>query len=179
MIRDIDGNLQKIADEWIDRLKLNDWRITIEDNVNPMDMPGECESRGYVAYAESVKEASIYLLDPLCMPQGNIFGYDKERTLVHELLHIKLSLLQSEDNNTLQDRIVHQIIDELSYAFVDAKRMANEKEKEDCDICPDFDPPDNNRYTSFNLMGWKDERGNEHCLRLNGNRVERKSGYRT
>lgn len=45
----------------------------------------------------------------------------EEMTLVHELLHLKLSLV-SDNVPDLQVRYMHQIIDDMARAFVDVKR---------------------------------------------------------
>jgi len=116
--------IDELVAEWKDRLHLNDWNIVIRDNVSSSEMDG---CRGSTEYAESNKEAVIWLLDPEQFPDFH-FVYDKEKTLVHELLHLKMSLLDDTENQT-QNRIVHQLIDEFAGAFVDAKRARDEKEK--------------------------------------------------
>jgi hypothetical protein len=50
--------------------------------------------------------------------------YDKEKTLVHELLHLKFSFL-GESGNDLQDRVAHQVLNDLAKSLVDAKRSGN------------------------------------------------------
>jgi len=47
--------------------------------------------------------------------------FDKERILVHELLHIKFCLLDNSGNE-LQDRILHQIVEEFAEILVKVKR---------------------------------------------------------
>ena len=46
---------------------------------------------------------------------------DWEKTLVHELLHLKTCLVSSNVPD-LQERVMHQMIDDLARAFVSAKR---------------------------------------------------------
>ena len=43
--------------------------------------------------------------------------FEDRKTLVHELLHLKFCLL-GDSGNDLQDRYVHQLIDDLARAFV-------------------------------------------------------------
>lgn len=79
-----------------------------------MRCTGECE------YNEVCKGAFIKLLRPECYGQ-RIIPYNIEKTLVHELLHIKFCLLD-DSGNPLQDRIVHQLIDEFANILVDNKK---------------------------------------------------------
>ena len=52
--------------------------------------------------------------------------YDAERILIHELLHLKLSIVSDQVEPT-QARYMHQIIDDLARAFVSAKRNGVEE----------------------------------------------------
>ena len=50
-----------------------------------------------------------------------------ERTLVHELLHIKFSKLQNSlQDDSMQDIELHQLIDELAYLLVHTRREEND-----------------------------------------------------
>ena len=80
---------------------------------------------GCTEWTEANKTARIDMLDP------NFYGeritpFDWEKTLVHELLHLKTSLV-SDNVDALQARYMHQMIDDLARAFVDAKRHNNSK----------------------------------------------------
>ena len=104
--------------KWKKRLGLSDWTIVLKDNVIPSEMTltdvvGESE------WTESGKSAVIRILREDCY--GNrIQPYDYKKTLIHELLHLKFCLL-GESGNDLQDRYVHQLIDDLARAFVEAE----------------------------------------------------------
>ena len=68
-------------------------------------------NENYTSYPDNdgnvpVLETEIYLNVP----------YHPERTLIHELLHLKLCLL-GESGNALQDRLAHQLIDDLADAL--------------------------------------------------------------
>ncbi len=109
---DKQSNLLKV---WKQRLSLVDWNIELHDNALPTefindDVAGECE------WQEVNKTAVIRILDPACYGK-RLIPFNFERILVHELLHIKFSLLDSSENN-LQNRIVHQLIEDLAKAFV-------------------------------------------------------------
>lgn len=109
---------------WQKRLSMSDWRITLHADVIPADMLlPDCA--GASDWREATKTACITLLREDCY--GNrIVPYDPEKTLIHELLHLKFSLL-GESGNELQDRIVHQLIDDMARALCDAARNGEEE----------------------------------------------------
>ncbi len=107
-----------LLQEWKDRLFLGSWRISLRTKCKPDDMlPG---AWGSTDWTEVNETARIDIVDPDCLT-NRIIDFDFETVLVHELLHLKFSLLQDE-KDSLQDRLVHQLIDEMARAFVDAKR---------------------------------------------------------
>lgn len=109
-----------LLEKWQKRLDLTDWVIDLRDNMTPDEMSlqgvaGQCE------WQEVKKTAVISIIKPECYGE-RITPFDFEKTLVHELLHIKFCLLDNSGND-LQDRVLHQIIEDLAKAFV-----ATEKE---------------------------------------------------
>lgn len=116
----------KLLDEWSERLGLSDWHIVLLTNCKPEDMPLQ-DADGCVSYTETVKAAKIQIINPETRTNA-LRPFDFKETLVHELLHLKLCLLEEGDdwNKKLQLRILHQIIDDLSRALVKAKRYQNE-----------------------------------------------------
>jgi hypothetical protein len=111
---------EKLLDEWKMRLGLQDWVTCLCPccKKEEMAMP---DSRGCSIFHETTKVAKIQILDPQDDWQDCISPFDWEKTLVHELLHLKTSFISSECDS-LQERIAHQLIDDLARAFVDAKR---------------------------------------------------------
>lgn len=110
---------ENVLTEWQKRLGLTDWRIELVDNCKPEDMTLE-NCAGCTEWNEVIKTARVEIIDSQFY--GNrIVPFDYEKTLVHELLHLKLCLI-SDKVDYLQERYMHQIIDDLSRAFVDAKR---------------------------------------------------------
>ena len=105
--------------EWKERLGLHDWRIKLVDNCEPEDMTLEGVA-GCTDWSEAIKTARIEILDPTYYGE-RIVPFDWEKTLVHELLHLKMCLI-SDGVDDLQVRYMHQMIDDLARAFVDAKR---------------------------------------------------------
>lgn len=109
----------RCLEEWVDRLGLQDWTIKFEDCVDPADME-LADSVGCTNYVESNKQARIQIIDPEFFGK-RIAPFDFEETVVHELLHLKFSLLD-ESGNAIQDRIVHQLVEDMARALIDAKR---------------------------------------------------------
>lgn len=111
--------MNKLLKEWQSRLGLTDWQIVLKDNCYSSEMVLK-ECAGETEWQETSKCAVIRILNST--EYGNrIVKQDKEKILVHELLHLKMCFL-GESGNDLQDRIQHQLIDDLSKALVNAKR---------------------------------------------------------
>ena len=108
--------------EWQIRLGLQDWQIKLVTNCKPNEMELE-NCAGCTDWTESIKTARIEILDKNYYGK-RIVPFDFEQTLVHELLHLKLCLV-SNNVDEFQERYMHQIIDDLARAFIDAKRSAN------------------------------------------------------
>lgn len=117
--------IEKIKDEWIRRLGLTDWNIIIKNKCKPGDFV-EQNCDGEVRYIESTKKAIIRILDGRYWEPSEFCSFDPEQILVHELLHIKFHLLD-DSSNPIQDRIVHQLVDDMARALVDAKRSEPKK----------------------------------------------------
>lgn len=110
---------EKLLQEWKDRLGLHDWRIKLADNCCPEEMTLQ-DCAGCTDWSETIKTARIEIIDPKYYGE-RIVPFDWEKTLVHELLHLKTCLV-SDMVDDLQARYMHQMIDDLARAFVDAKR---------------------------------------------------------
>ena len=114
-----------LLEYWKGVLGLNDWTIKVSDNCHSNEMLlSDCV--GATQWTESIKSAHITILAPDEYGE-RIVPFDFEKTLVHELLHLKFALL-GESGNDLQDRYVHQLIDDMARALVTAKRYTFEEE---------------------------------------------------
>ena len=113
----------KLLLEWQNRLGLQDWRIKIVDCCKPNEMQIS-DVAGCTEWSESTKAARIEIIDPLYYGD-RIYPFDYEKTLIHELLHLKLSIV-SDNVPEFQARYMHQIIDDLARSFVDVKRYTME-----------------------------------------------------
>ena len=115
---------QQLLKEWQSRLGLQEWRIRLVEGCKQDEMSiSGCS--GCTEWTECNKTARIEMIDPDDYGK-RIVPLDYEKTLVHELLHLKLCLV-SDQVDDLQARYMHQIIDDLARAFVDAKRFSDKK----------------------------------------------------
>lgn len=104
---------------WADRLGLGNWYIYFEENCSPNNMKLDA-CAGEAEWDVTGRNATIRIIDP--KDYGDrIVPFDREQTLVHELLHIKFSMLD-ESGDPLRDKLTHQMIDDLAKALVRAKR---------------------------------------------------------
>lgn len=110
--------------EWQKRLGLSEWRIYLADNCRPDEMTVQ-DVAGCTEWSEAIKSARIEIINPKYYGE-RIVPFDWEKTLVHELLHLKTCLV-SDMVDDLQARYMHQMIDDLARAFVDAKRSGSHK----------------------------------------------------
>lgn len=120
---------QLLLGEWIRRLGLHDWAIVLYVNCDPDEMKVP-DSVGCTSWEESTKSAYIQIVDPEKV-RGLTRPFSFEQILVHELLHLKTAFLSSKDDEeTLPDRLLHQLIDDIARALVDAKQYEQKKENQ-------------------------------------------------
>ena len=118
-------NGNALLKEWQKRLGLQDWRVKLMVDCKPAEMSVD-ESSGCVSWQESTKTALIQIVDPKYYGD-RVVAFDFEKTLVHELLHLKFCLLYDEDGE-LRERVVHQCVDDMARALVEAKRLVPQKD---------------------------------------------------
>lgn len=112
---------EELLRKWQNILGLQEWTIKLIPDVIPDDMTLR-DVDGEAIWTECKKTALIRILRQDCYGE-RIVPYDFERILIHELLHLKFCLL-GESGNDLQDRYVHQLIDDLARAFAEARKRA-------------------------------------------------------
>lgn len=114
---------ERMLNEWQERLGLQDWAIALQYNCAPEELKLR-EVDGEADWVASTKSATIRILDKKYYGDRNE-PYDFESTLVHELLHLKFSMLDLDGNSyeaTLLENLIHQMIDDMARALVMAKR---------------------------------------------------------
>lgn len=116
--------MRKLLKEWQHRLGLDNWTIVLEEDCSPLDFK-LTDVQGEADYDEVNRCAIIRIVSEKDYGK-RIVPFDKEKVLVHELLHLKFCHLQNTGDN-LHDRIVHQIIDDMARALVGAKRTNSDR----------------------------------------------------
>lgn len=111
--------MKDLLKEWQHRLGLDDWHIVLRENCSPNDMvlqsvSGECEK-------DEVNKCAVIRIISKKDYGDRILPFDKEKVLIHELMHIKFWLIENTENE-MQNRVVHQLIDDMARALIDAKR---------------------------------------------------------
>jgi len=96
---------------WQKRLALADWkveaRIVRQADLNP-------ETLGNLKWSSKDRTASIKVLDPrdYDMPVQQIPA-DIERTVVHELVHLELSVLPRNGSRKVEEQVVNRVTEAL------------------------------------------------------------------
>ena len=105
-----------LLEKWKRKLCLQEWRIKLLTHLHPEEMMVR-NTAGCTEWSEAIKTARIEIINPACYGD-RIVPFDFEKTLVHELLHLKFSFwCQGEDD--VGDRVMHQMIDDLARAFTE------------------------------------------------------------
>ena len=114
---------EKLLDEWQERLGLQDWAIALRVNCIPQQLKSE-NAIGESEWVTELKCATVRIIDGK-FDTDRILDFDFEKTLVHELLHIKFSMIETDINSyetSVVESAQHQLIDDLARALVMAKR---------------------------------------------------------
>lgn len=116
-----------LLEKWKRKLCLQEWRIKLLTNLRPEEMTMDGVA-GCTVWSEAIKTARIEIIDPVYYGD-RIVPFDFEKTLVHELLHLKFSFwCQNEDD--VGDRVMHQMIDDLARALTECGAMMDEPKVE-------------------------------------------------
>lgn len=118
----------KLLEEWQKRLGLQDWSIVLRYNCLQEDLELE-EASAETHWQASIKSAMIYIVSEETYGK-RMLPFDFEKTLVHELLHLKFSIIDISNKNyesAVLDLIHHQLVDDLARALVMAKRGETER----------------------------------------------------
>lgn len=115
--------MQKLLKYCQKKLDLMDWDIVLEDEC-PLcyfvlkDVQGETE------WDSTNKCALIRIIRPEEYGK-RILPFVKEKVLLHELLHIKFSLLW-ESNNETQNLILHQYIEDMAKTLYEVHKQCKQ-----------------------------------------------------
>lgn len=103
----------KLIEKWQSRLGLQDWIILLHQNCTS-DETDHCTAQ--TEWDEVHKAAVIKVIDP-SQYGDRMLPFNFEKTLIHELLHIKFALFDGYGD--FQDRYLHQIIEEFAKILYD------------------------------------------------------------
>ena len=106
----------ELFNKWVRILGLENWDIKLYWKTREMDMSIK-ESYGCTTYLHESRQAVIQMLDPVDCDDLRPFKYDYEKTLIHELLHVKFADLE-DSGDQLRDKLTHQMIDDIARAFI-------------------------------------------------------------
>lgn len=107
-----------LFEKWRKMLHLEDWEIRFKWSVRADDLPENvCGSTNYVFERKMAVVAMMNEVDYT----NELFPYDYEQVLVHELLHLKFAAIDDSEN-ALQNKLVHQLIDDVAKWLVNASR---------------------------------------------------------
>ena len=108
--------------KWINILHLEGWHISFQWKVPAREMNIE-DSTGATKYQHPTGQAIVQMVDPEDYPKDTPFPYNYEKTLVHELLHLKFADLD-DTGDPLRDKLTHRLIDDMAVALVEASKEA-------------------------------------------------------
>lgn len=120
---------ENMLTEWKTRLGLQDWVILLRINCSPDELKVESpyDHQGEVEWTLSCKSAVIKIVDFTGREDAYIIPFDLEKTLVHELLHLKFAYIQHMNSSEADYQHMHSVIDDLARALVNAKRDQTER----------------------------------------------------
>lgn len=107
---------QRLLEKWQKKLCLQEWRIKLVTHLRPEEM-SVSNATGCTDWSESIKTARIEIINPACYGD-RIVPFNFEKTLVHELLHLKFSFW-CQNEYSVADRLMHQYIDDLARALTE------------------------------------------------------------
>lgn len=105
-----------LLEKWKRKLCLQEWRIKLLTRLRPEEMTMD-DVAGCTEWSEAIKTARIEIINPAYYGD-RIVPFDFEKTLVHELLHLKFSFW-CQDEFSVADRLMHQYIDDLARALTE------------------------------------------------------------
>ena len=113
----------ELLTKWKDRLCLGDWEIKLIADCVPDELLS-ADATGEVEYTFVNRSAIIRIIKPEVYGE-RLRPFDFEKTLVHELLHLRFAVIDTADE--VRDRVQHQLMEDLARAMVYANREKPER----------------------------------------------------
>jgi hypothetical protein len=104
----------KLLRKWTKKLGIEDWTILLKINQSNETMEENC---GDIDLCFQNKSAVIRILDEKEYDKGIIESFNFEKTLVHELLHIRWATFQP-DVESLEYKFFHQALNDMAKLLV-------------------------------------------------------------
>lgn len=111
---------KEVLKEWKKRLFLDDWTIKVE-LVNPHEISGFA---GTTNLEFALKSALIKIIIPDEDAKNRIMKFCAEKTLVHELLHCKYNILETEHDKYESVYLgvqQHMLLEQMAKSLIMAK----------------------------------------------------------
>ncbi|MEX2264525.1 MAG: hypothetical protein WD696_21400 [Bryobacteraceae bacterium] len=103
-----DGQVEEWLQRWQGRMGLDDWKVTVEIvRIWQLDP----HTLGHIRWSKSSRKATIKILNPLDyrIPKERILD-DMELSVVHELVHLQLSVLPlDKSTRAVEEKVVAQL----------------------------------------------------------------------
>lgn len=103
---------------WSSVLDLSRWSIKFQWKVKATEMNIE-DAFGCTTLNKVSRLAIIQIIDQNDVTDSMV-AFNYEKTLVHELLHLKMAFLD-DSGDDLRDTLTHAMIDDLAVSFVKAR----------------------------------------------------------
>lgn len=103
---------------WSSVLDLSRWSIKFQWKVKATEMNIE-DAFGCTTLNKVSRLAIIQIIDQNDVTDSMV-AFNYEKTLVHELLHLKMAFLD-DSGDDLRDTMTHAMIDDLAVSFVKAR----------------------------------------------------------
>jgi hypothetical protein len=110
----LDGRLKY----WVGVLNLQEWNITLVTDCSPNDMTLSGVA-GETEWSDTLRTAVIRIINPKDWGE-RVVPFNPEKTLVHELLHLKFSALD-ESGDPLRDKLTHRLIEDFAKVLITVK----------------------------------------------------------
>jgi len=107
----------KLLRKWTKKLGIDDWTILLKIDQSEKSME---DAVGDIDFCLQNKTAIIRILNEKEYDDDIILSFDFEKTLVHELLHIRWRAFQP-DIDTLEYKLFHQALNDMAKLLVGYK----------------------------------------------------------
>lgn len=120
-------NKMELCKFWQSKLNLDEWRIKFNVDCKTADFINK-DVQGEVELESIGKSAVIRIQKEEEYPEDCILPFNFEKTLIHELLHIKFCQIEMMTKTDVEDNIVHHMIDNISIILTELRKEEQSNE---------------------------------------------------